>query len=351
MAGLQIITGKLPGAMKTVIYGPEGIGKSTLAACFPKPLFIDTEGSTRFMDVARLPRPSSWTMLMEQVRQVRSSPGCCATLVIDTADWAEQLCAAGICAEKQLRGIEDMGYGKGYVYLAEAFGRLLEMLSGLAENGVHVVLTAHAVMRKFEQPDEMGAYDRWELKLQKKTAPLVKEWADLLLFANYKTLSVATDEKGKKYKAQGGRRVMYTTHHPCWDAKNRLGLPEELPLEYAPLSPWFTAPAEQPVAAPAPVSSPVAAPAPEPKAEQLPLTAPAASAKLPRQKGVLEALQDLMSQSGVVETEIRAAVAAKGYFPENTPIENYPEDFVRGVLIGAWPQVHQWIKDNYDLPF
>ena len=89
--------------------------------------------------------------------------------------------------------------------------------------GVHVVLTAHAMMRKFEQPDEMGAYDRWELKLQKKTSALVKEWSDLLLFANYKTLSVATDEKGKKFKAQGGRRVIYTSHHPCWDAKNRLG--------------------------------------------------------------------------------------------------------------------------------
>lgn len=46
-------------------------------------------------------------------------------------------------------------------------------------------ICAECMMRKFEQPDEMGAYDRWELKLQKKTAALVKEWADLLLFANY----------------------------------------------------------------------------------------------------------------------------------------------------------------------
>ena len=103
--------------------------------------------------------------------------------------------------------------------------------------GVHVVLTAHAQMRKFEQPDEMGAYDRYEMKLGKKTgsqiSPLVKEWADMVLFANYKTLTVQTDDKGQKFKAQGGKRVMYTSHHPCWDAKNRFGLADELPFEYA----------------------------------------------------------------------------------------------------------------------
>lgn len=54
----------------------------------------------------------------------------------------------------------------------------------------------------------------------------------MVLFANYKTISVAVDKDGKKHKAQGGRRIMYTSHHPCWDAKNRYGLPEEIPMEY-----------------------------------------------------------------------------------------------------------------------
>ena len=66
-----------------------------------------------------------------------------------------------------------------------------------------------------------------------QTSPLSKEWADMLLFANYKTFSVAIDDKGKKRKAQGGERVMYTSHHACWDAKNRYGLPEEVPFSYA----------------------------------------------------------------------------------------------------------------------
>lgn len=109
------------------------------------------------------------------------------------------------------------------MYELEEIGRFLNSLDELIELGINVVLTAHAQLRKFEQPDEMGAYDRWELKLGKKTSsqisPILKEWADMILFVNYKTFSVATDDKGTKHKAQGGTRTMYTTHHPCWDAK------------------------------------------------------------------------------------------------------------------------------------
>ena len=64
---MEIIRGKIKKAKKVVIYGPEGIGKSTFAANFPDALFIDTEGSTNSMDVARLPRPTSWTMLLEEI--------------------------------------------------------------------------------------------------------------------------------------------------------------------------------------------------------------------------------------------------------------------------------------------
>ena len=204
---MQITRGKIPCAKKVVVYGPEGIGKSTFASKFPDPVFIDTEGSTKDMDVARLPRPSSWEMLLEEIDYVKNHPEEFKTLVIDTVDWAEQLCVNYICSKHGKSGIEDFGYGNGYVYTKEEFGRFLNQLEDVVEKGVHVVLTAHAQIRKFEQPDEMGAYDRYELKLGKKTqsqtSPLVKEWSDMLLFAKYKTYSVAADDKGKKHKAQG----------------------------------------------------------------------------------------------------------------------------------------------------
>lgn len=302
-------------------------------------------------------------MLKEQVQYFRNNPDMCSTLVIDTADWAEQLCIESICADKKLTGIEDIGYGKGYVYLAEEYGRLLNLLEEVVGNGVHVVLNAHAAMRKFEQPDEMGAYDRWELKLQKKTAALVKEWSDLLLFANYKTMPVAMDKKGQKFKAQGGRRVMYTTHHPCWDAKNRLGLPEEMPLDFAALAPYIAgveaSPAKKTSPAPAPeqVSLPPdnehtekegfdPSPARESAAHQT-----QEQPKTQANADALKALRDLMDANGVLDFQIQAAFAARGYFPEKTPLENLPADFIQGVLIGAWPQVYSWIKNNNPLPF
>lgn len=349
---MNITRGKIASAQKVVVYGPEGIGKSTFAAQFPEPLFIDTEGSTKNMDVARMDKPTSWTMLKNQIAYVKAHLQVCKTLVIDTIDWGEKLCVEDICALHNKRGIEDFGYGNGYVYEMEEFGRFLNSLEELVNIGINVVLTAHAQLRKFSQPDEFGEYDRWELKLGKKTgsmiSPLVKEWADMLLFANYKTVAVATDDKGKKFKAQGNERVMYATHHPCWDAKNRHGLPDVMPFDYAQIAQLF-APASPAEKAMHKLS------AQPPKAEDafkdmLDETSDVKpSAAVP--EGVPAPLADLMRQNQVSEEEIRLAVSQRGYFPFDMHVKDYPEDFVKGVLIGAWEQVYNMILNNRDLPF
>ena len=333
--------GRKSAALKVVVYGPEGIGKSTFASMFPRPVFIDTEGSTSHMDVTRTPTPLSWTELTRQVDYFIQHPQELGTLIVDTADWAERLCIEHVCAIKRVSGIEDMDYGKGYVYVKEEFGRLLNELERLKNRGVHVVITAHAQTRKFEQPEEMGSYDRWEMKLSKQASPLVKEWADMMIFANYKTFIVNVDGKGAqkgKNKATGGARVMYTNHHPCWDAKNRFGLPDEMPFDYAQIAHLITdlqpalipepAPQEAPpapIAAPAPVTS---APAP-----QLPADIP-------------PALAALMAANNIVPFEIQAVVAQKGYYPADMPIAAYDPDFVSDVLVAAWPQVEAAILNN-----
>lgn len=368
---MEIIRGKQSGARKVCVYGPEGIGKSTFASRFPDPVFIDTEGSTKDMDVARMKAPSGWHMLMEQVKYVKAHPEVCRTLVIDTADWAEMLCMEAVCARAQKSGIEDFGYGKGYVYLAEEFGRLLNLLSEVVDTGVHVVINAHAKMRKFEQPDEMGAYDRWELKLQKQTAPLLKEWADMVLFANYKTIVVNVDGQGAqkgKNKAQGGRRVMYTSHHPCWDAKNRYGLPDEVPFDYQEIA-WIIEPSsrgktparmpsseegnsitETPAASEQPVPNPPGQEQKEPDREPERAVPDYIVLQQSKEENVPKALLDLMTAHRVTEWDVQNAVGAKGYFPSDMPIERYDKDFIMGVLVGAWPQVYEMIlKEQKEL--
>lgn len=346
---MKITRGKIASAQKVVVYGPEGIGKSTFAARFPEPLFIDTEGSTKNLDVARLDKPTSWTMLKNQIAYVKANPTVCKTLVIDTIDWAEQLCLNDICAAYGKKGIEDFGYGNGYVYEKEEFGRFLNSLEELIERGVNVVLTAHAQLRKFSQPDELGEYDRWELKLGKKTSsqisPLVKEWADIVLFANYKTVAVQVDKDGNKFKAQGGERVMHTAHHPCWDAKNRHGLPDVLPFDYGQIAHIFarhTAPVQ-----PSPPVENTIEQLIDNESEPAP---PVASIPEPS-AGIPKPLADLMRQNDVSEEDIRLAVSQRGYFPFTMPVAAYPPDFINGVLIGAWEQVYKMILNNKDLPF
>lgn len=367
----EITGGIRSDAQKVVIYGPEGVGKSSFASRFPDPVFIDTEGSTKRMDVRRLPRPTSWAMLLDQVGFVRTKRPC-SSLVIDTIDWAEQLCTGAVCAKHGKSGIEDFGYGNGYVYVKEEFGRFLNRLSDVIEAGINVVLTAHAQIRKFEQPDEMGAYDRYELKLGKKTqsqtSPLVKEWADMLLFANYKTYSVAADDKGKKHKAQGGKRVMYTSHHPCWDAKNRHGLPGEMDFNYEGIMrhipdlvggagiPAEPKPQPEPQQQPEPKSSdmepkpesPDRKPEPEPLTGQKPPAKeePAEPANTGAGDRPIRQLYDLMDRFEVSREEIQWAVSEKGYYPKDTPIENYAGDFIAGVLVAAWSQVNSMIIDE-----
>ena len=363
--GYQITSGKVEKPQKVVVYGPEGIGKTTLAAQFPSPLFIDTEGGSGHLDVRRLPSPDSWQMLMDEVTWVRDYPEeCGGTLVLDTADWAESLCTKMVCDKNDWKGIESPGYGKGYTYVKEEFGRLLNLLSECVERGLNVVLTAHAQIVKFEQPDEAGAYDRWEMKLyRKQTAPMVKEWADAVLFANYKTIVIAEsgkDGKVTKARATGGKnRVLYCTHSATWDAKNRWGLPDEVPMEWAQIAPHVPVPSLRAAAAPA-----EQAPAPEepelpfdpnPTPEEVAISETidaAAGDRGPTMPegggwmGHLVPLMQLMAADGISEDQVCEAVWRKGYATRDQRLTAYPEEIVNWV-VSVWPAMRDYIRGGF----
>lgn len=338
----NITSGPTATAQKVVLYGVEGIGKSTFASQFPNPVFIDTEGSTSNMNVKRLDNPNSWQMLIDEVNYVKQTK-ICSTLIIDTADWAETLANQHIIARNGITSIEDLGYGKGYTMVKEEFGKLLNLLSELTDAGINVVVTAHAELKKKEEPDQMGAYDRYQLKLSRQCAPLLKEWSDMVLFANYET-TIVTDSKTKSKKATGGQRVMFTTHHPAWDAKNRHNLPEKLPFDFSSIAQLFqpAAPVAQPEPTPVTPQEPVAG-AWTPGGGEVADTS-ANQNQFSRDPIVLDPgidpqLAQLMTANGVTEDEVKAVVVEKGFMPAEVAVKDYPSDLVQGGLVAQWANI------------
>ena len=356
MSKYKITGGVMPAPLKVVLYGVEGIGKSSFAARFPQPVFIDTEGGTGRLDVQRLPAPDSWQMLLDEAAAAADGQVPCQTLVLDTADWAEKLCMAGVCARFKVKGIEDIGYGKGYTYVKEEFARLLDVLEKVIASGRHVVVVAHAAVAKFEQPDAVGSYDRWVMKTSKQVAPLLREWCDMLLFANYKTVvEKSGSSPSAKNKASGARRVLYTTHNACWDAKNRFGLPDEVPFDYESIRAIVE---NSTVKAPSPAPAPTqkAAPRPEPKAAPAPALAAQMDATRQSIAAALDtlgwppALRDLAAADGIDDEMLRHGVFQRGCLPEDMPVKDYPADFIEN-LVDKWPQWAAFIKENADIPF
>jgi hypothetical protein len=225
---MKITKGRQTRPQRVVIYGVESVGKTTFAAQFPAPLFLDIEGGTAHLNTDRC-EINSWAELNGALKEVAASDY--QTVIIDSADWAERLCVEDLLASTKKASIEDYGYGKGWVMVAERMSRMLTALDSLIANGKHVVLLAHSKVQRVEPPDLMTAYDRYELKMSKQSSPLVKEWADELWFFRFKTKVVET-ENGKAKGTGGKQRIILTTHSAAYDAKTRSGLAEELPMEW-----------------------------------------------------------------------------------------------------------------------
>lgn len=352
----QVSSGKIQKPQKVLIYGTEGVGKTTLAAQFPSPLFIDIEGGSGHLDVNRLPQPDSWSMLLDEIRYIYDCPAACGgTLVIDTLDWAQQLCAKHICAQHDgVNSIEDFGYGRGYAMVYEEFSSFINLLSEICNKGLNVLCLAHAYVGRREIPSETGLYDCWTTKLdtgkRSNISAMVREWADAVLFCDFKTIVTVQNEKTGKAKAQGGqRRVIHTTHHAAWDAKNRWGLPDEIPMEYAQLAPFIPVPSfateplnkvpleEEPIIkqpqTPPPVEHASEPPFVDTQAYPLPF-----SATEPGSSPELDKLTRQIEAAGLTPGIVMQVLAGKGLLPANTPYE----------VLEKRKDIAEWIPTVFD---
>jgi hypothetical protein len=243
---LKIIRGIEETPAKVVLYGVEGIGKTTLASQFPNALILDTEGGSKRLDIARV-KCATWPDLMVALREMVVEPAGFKTVVVDSADWAESLCRQYLCDKHGKKSIEDWPYGKGFTVLAETFSKMLEACDKIVDSGLHVVIVAHSKVVRTSPPDQTEGFDRYELDLHKHIAPSVKEWADCVLFLNYRTKLVQGSDG--RHKGLGGKqRLMFAERSAAWDAKNRFGLPEEMPMGIDALAPIFGQAVKKPAA-------------------------------------------------------------------------------------------------------
>ncbi|MGE0378967.1 MAG: ATP-binding protein [Planctomycetaceae bacterium] len=221
---------------RVLLYGVHGIGKSSFGASAPQAIFLPTEDGLSNIDCARFPLARSYDEVMTALMELYSEPHDFQTVVIDSADWLERLIWAHVCRTRSKEAIEDFGYGKGYTYALDPWRDVLNGLDALRnERRMLVILLAHAKIERFENP-ETEAYDRYSPRLNKHASAIIQDWCDEVLFATYKVHTKQTDEGFDRTRTRGigtGDRILRTTERPAHVAKNRLGLPEELPLDYA----------------------------------------------------------------------------------------------------------------------
>jgi len=230
----SVICGKQHEPPRIMIYGSEGIGKSTFAASAPKPIFIQTEDGLSEIDTSRLPLCASFDEVMRHLSAVRDEEHDYATVVIDSLDWLERLIWDRVCADYGVKSIEkaDGGYGKGYVHALAYWQQVIKVLKEIrTRRNMAIILVAHAKVERFEDP-EHPAYDRYTPRLHKAANSLVCGWVDAILFATRRMRVDSATSKAAPVGADGGERVLRTNGAPAYSAKNRYSLPTEMALSW-----------------------------------------------------------------------------------------------------------------------
>ena len=237
----QIHTGKRQSAPRIVLYGTEGIGKSTTASQAPQPIFIQTEDGLDQIDCASFPLATTFDDVINAIDSLIKDEHEYQSVVIDSLDWLERLIWDRLCKDYGVNSIEkvDGGYARGYTHALTHWRMLLTGLDTLRTNqNMCIILLAHAKVETFSDP-EVGAYDRFSPRLHKHANAVITEWADAVLFATRKIIT-KTEEAGFNRNRtlasglgkDGGERVMRCVGSPACIAKNRYGLPIELPLSW-----------------------------------------------------------------------------------------------------------------------
>ena len=225
---MNIITGTRDYPVRMVVYGGPGVGKSTFASQMPKPIVVDFDGGLEQLGCDRVTPPLGWTQTLELLKELVASEY--KTLVIDTADGLEDLATEHVCNKSKKQTLAQFGWGEGYEALAGEWRVLLSTLEDARRNDMAVVLLSHAIVKTVNDPT-VGAFDMCSPNLQKKTWAVTHRWADVVGFAAFDSALL----KDERRALLTGDRVLRTTKGSGFEAKNRYGLPQALPLRWSAL--------------------------------------------------------------------------------------------------------------------
>jgi len=232
----EVKAGKIAAPLRILVYGPEGIGKSTFAASAPKPIWLGADNGTQHLDIERYPSPTSWTELRDAIADLTESPHKYATLVVDPLGWFEPMVWAETCRRCGESDIDDIGGGfqKGFEAALIEWRILIADIERMSDRrGMNVILIAHSQMKKQKSPDAED-FERYTLQVQEKAAALFRQWCDYVLFAKRNVWTEATDKKKTRFRGiADGARYLHTAWSPAYDAKSRPQLPDPLPFREA----------------------------------------------------------------------------------------------------------------------
>lgn len=214
--------GKSVDAPRIVLYGMEGIGKSTFAANFPSPIFIQTEDGLSNIDCAKFPLAENFEQAFEYVKAIDDEENDFQTIVIDSLDWLERLIWDSVARDEKVSNIEKIGYGKGYGMALNYWRRFLDVLSSLHAKNKIVLMLAHAVAEDYSDP-EVSSLKRFTPRLHKTARSLVAEYVDVIL--------LATRQFGAAKGDVNNPRIVRTEASPFQVAKSRYAIPAEMPLD------------------------------------------------------------------------------------------------------------------------
>lgn len=260
-----------------VLYGTGGIGKTTFAASMGKNVVKDSEGNIIAENVTKekwskskagvedtYPKDSKWSgshgviivqcedgigkiecnhfdvaktykEFMDNLLSLLNEDHEYKTVAVDSLDWLEKLMKTHVCEENGWGDISQPAFGKGFTATLKLWEEYLEVLNRLRdEKNMTVLQIAHNEIKRIEDPTN-DPHDKMQIKLYRKAADLVVEHADCVFFANYKigTVQVKGKNGAMSTRTVAGDRKIFTQEAPGFQAKNRYGLPSEMPFEWA----------------------------------------------------------------------------------------------------------------------